>query len=193
MTRYTTNEGSGSPPDGNSGLLVDHSTGLNTPVTLTVSGGQWNGGSHTTSGGLSNFGTDGYTLFEGKADATGVISYGTSDVVLTLSGLNPEMFYTLVAFGNRDRSAYVDRITKTTISGADSFTNESSTGATFSGFADEEAVIANGYNTETGYVAKYVDVDPGDDGEVTITFSDGGSASPPKHYINLLMVEAYMP
>ena len=48
----------------------------------------------------------------------------------------------------------------------------------------------NGFNTENGYVARFTGIDPGVDGEIELIQSDGGSADPPREYINALMVRA---
>ncbi|MBN1672140.1 MAG: chitobiase/beta-hexosaminidase C-terminal domain-containing protein [Kiritimatiellae bacterium] len=193
ITLYTTPEGGAVLPQGDSGPLVDCQTGELTPVTLTVAGGSWIGGAHAEQGALSAPGTDAYAVFAGMLDARGVVSYGTSDVVLAFSGLNENLRYNLVVFGNRDRAVYTDRITRVSLLGADAFVNRSTPGAGFSDSYQNATVIVNGYNTTAGYVARFADIAPGNDGAITAVVSDGGSASPPRHYVNAVCLETVWP
>ena len=190
ITRYTTNNGAGTPPDGDSGLLIDHKTGEETDITLTVEGGLWNGDKHAGFGSLSDPGTDAYDVFNGHLDATGVLSYSELDVSLTLSGLNPDLYYNIVVFGNRGQSNYTDRLSETIIMGAESFVNRSSMDTSFEGEDDPSTVIVNGYNTQMGHVARFMQVQSGEDGEIKIIQSDGGSTNPPRFYLNAICVEA---
>ena len=50
ITRYTTDEGTGIPPDGSEGSLVDYESGDVLPVQLRVDGGRWNGPIHAAVG-----------------------------------------------------------------------------------------------------------------------------------------------
>ena len=190
ITRYTTENGSGIPPDGAQGSLVDYLSGDPITATLTVSGGNWNGGSHATSGSLSDPGTDGASVFGGKVDATGIVSYDATDLVLAFTELNPSLTYVVELFGNRDKSSYADRLTQVSISGADAFSNKSTSGSSFSDASDPSTVTANGYNTLTGYVARFSDIDPGADGAFSLVVDDGGSESPPKYYASAVRLKA---
>ena len=189
VTRYTTEEGSGTPPDGYKGRLLDHETGRELVAELSVTGGTWDGNRHVGYGGLSLPGTDGYLVFNGHVDATGVISYGRSDVVLSFSHLAPELRYTVTLFGNRDKPDYVDRVTRATISGVQHFINESTLGASFANRFDESVSIPNGFNSKDGYVTRFTDINPGSDGSFVVTLSDGESSIPSKHYVNALRIE----
>ena len=180
ITRFTTAAGPSVPPFDSSGALIDYETGLPTTVSLSVTGGSWNEAIHTTLGALSDPGTDAYNTFNNKVDATGVINNGANDVVLTFSGLDPQLHYEVVVFGNRNNSRYTDRISRTTLSGAQSFRNESSRRRLFNGANDPSTTIVNGSNTSNGYVARYTQIAPGTDGTIQITQADGGSANPPK-------------
>ena len=190
ITLFTTSAGPSAPPFGNQGMLVDYATGTHTPVTLSVEGGNWNSAAHTEIGALSSVGTDGYGTFHGKVDTTGVINYSTTDLVLTFSGLSTGSLYELVVFGNRDRVSYADRLSETTLSGAEGFRNESTLGSVFSGPSSDTTVIVNGYNTERGHVARFSQIAPGADGTIVLTQSDGGSARPPKFYINAVYLKS---
>ena len=192
VTYYTTNDGTGTPPCGNAGLLKDYdNNGSNTTVTLTVTGGNWNGTSMTSQGKLSIAGTDAYRVFDGKLDATGVISYNTNPVKLEFSGMSSSHLYEVVVFGNRDRTSYTNRISKITIAGANTFKNKSTYGAVYTDADDPDTIIVNGYNTQEGYVARFTDIQT--NGAITITISDGGSASPPKPYVNAVMLKELNP
>ena len=114
-----------------------------------------------------------------------------ADLILTFSDLDPEKEYEVVLFGNRDKAAYSNRVTRFIISGHDEFQNKSTSGAVFSGPADTSTVIVNGNNTTDGYVARFSKVEPGSDGSFTITVTDGGSAIPPKFYVNALMLKGF--
>ena len=124
----------------------------------------------------------------------GVINYSSSDIVLTFNGLNPALRYEIVCFGNRDNISYQNRLTQTQIVGAESYENRSTLGSVVQsiGSAQDSTIIVNGYNTENGYVARYTQIDPGQDWEVKIRVSDGGSTQPSKQYISALMLRAML-
>ncbi|MBN1669827.1 MAG: lamin tail domain-containing protein [Kiritimatiellae bacterium] len=168
---------------GQSGLLADYASGQDTPVTLTVAGGD---GPLPTYGANPEPGTEAHTAFDGILDCTGVISYYTTDLTLRLTGLDPALRYEFTLFGNRNNATFLDRYSTITVSDVDAFNNESSTGATFSGPADASVIITNGYNTVNGYVARFNQVDPGSDGDMTITVSDNAS----RFYANALRLRA---
>jgi hypothetical protein len=113
----TYNIGNNSPGP-SSGELIDYATGNPTGVTatLTQSGGvvwqpdissNWNGGYDTAAG------TDAYNTFNGTADMTGVVYYGSTGwyVDLTFTGLDPAAQYTFATSASRANPAYTDRYT----------------------------------------------------------------------------------
>jgi len=177
ITTYTRNQ---------NGLLVDHASGQPIAAQVAVNGG--GAGPYTDQGGDATSGTDADGVFGGKVDCTGLISYGT-DLVLSFTELDPALRYEIVLFGNRDNTAYSDRLTTVTISDVDAFENRSTAGATFSGTADASTETSNGNNTGNGYVARFANVDPGADGTATITVSD----SVPKFYVNAFMLRGHEP
>jgi len=145
-------------PGVNSGPLLDQATGEPTGVTATFeqSGGvNWqsnpaNGGSDCAPG------TDAYNTFGGFADMTGVIYYGATGwwVDLTFTGLDPSTEYTFAT--SSARNSYLDRLTRYTISGADTFTNASTVGVDV---ISEDAVRFNtGDNHNEGYVARWTGI-----------------------------------
>ena len=188
ITRYTTLSGQGDPPEGNQGKLIDFSTGKPIQAELSVFGGAWNGEKHASFGSCSEPGTDGYQIFNDKLDCSGVISYGRNNIVLTFSKLNSFLKYSVKIFGNRDMNSYSNRFTATTISGVAHFSNLSSDGAQYNGGNDETTVIANGYNTVNGYIVHFTNIDPGSNGEFSITLS-GTSETSSNQYINAVCLE----
>ncbi|MBN1672653.1 MAG: lamin tail domain-containing protein [Kiritimatiellae bacterium] len=176
------------------GPLVDHETGANLPVTLSINGGGW--GPVSDQGGAPAAGTDGYAVFAEKVSLEGLISYDQTagDLTLTLGGLIRTYRYEIVLFGNRAGASYTARTTTVTLSGAEpGFLNASTAGAikSTSVTSDDTTTIANGYNTVNGYVARYTEVDPGTDGAVVLTVpAYGGTGEAGKCYLNALMVRA---
>ena len=150
ITLFTTATGKGSPPNGSSGLLVDYHSGMESSVRLTVGGGSWDGDRHVRFGTSSKPGTEGYDIFNGIVDTAGVLSYGSSPITLSFSGLDPDLLYEVVLFSNRHNPSYRDRVSTTKISGIASFKNASSVGAQFHGTHDESTRIQSGFNTEDG-------------------------------------------
>ncbi len=162
-----------------SGPLLDYSCGGNTgvTVTLTQSGGvTWQ--PSTSSGGTDcSSGTDACNTFCGIADMVGVVYYGSTGwwVDAEFSGLAPGKSYEFVTSSNRaGGSTYLDRLTKYTISGADAFTNASSSGTTI-GDGGASTTFCTGENTTTGYVARWTGIQPGADGKFKVR-AESGSA-----------------
>lgn len=147
------------------GRLIDFNSGQQTNVTvaLTQNGGVTWQPSISGGGTDTNPDTDAYSVFGGICNLLGVIYYGSSGwyVDLEISGLDPAKSYEFVTTSNRNGSTYLDRLTKYTISGADSFTNASTPGATISGAS---TTFCTGYNTVNGYVARWTGIRPGTDG-----------------------------
>lgn len=168
-----------------SGFLKKYATGQAVPVSLALVGGglvEVN----RTQGAIASSNTEGYALFNGMVTCTGVWSYDVADATITLTGMDPRLNYEVVVFGNRDDVGMVDRLTTMTISDVSSFRNTSTPGASFSGEADPAVTIANGYNRVTGYVARFTDMKPGDDGDALITISSPTN----KYYLNAIMLTA---
>ena len=184
ITRYTTEEGAGVPPDGSRGTLIDFGSGETVPVLLEVTGGLWDGRRHPNFGRPASVGTDAHILFHGKVDPTGVVTYSRKPLTLTFNGLDPDRMYEVAVFGNRGNEAYADRLTTTRIAGVEAFENHSSTGANFSGSHDETTIIAHGSNTAQGLVAKYTNIAAGLDGRFQLIHSGGSSTVAARFYLN---------
>ena len=185
-----------------SGELLNFADGSGTGVTLTVTGGDFNGDSHVTTytGGPAP-GTDAYSVFNGKVDALGSISYDNAaspggDFVLTLTGMSPGKLYNLVLYGHRNDYGW-DRASLATLSGADDFANESSP-ATDNPYADGPGLFSDPNDDSTrlpsdndnGYVARFNRINPGSDGEVVVTLSPGAAVGENRgKYANAVMLQ----
>jgi hypothetical protein len=200
VTRITSpNGGSGLP---SSAQLIDFASGAATGVTLTVTGGDFNGSTHATqfSGGPA-VGTDAYNVFNAKVTAFGSLSYQDvappeGNLVLTFTGLNSSKRYEIVFYAHRDNYGW-DRAELVTLFGADGFTNQSTaatdnptgpSGALFSGPGDDSTRLPA--DNDNGYVARFVDIAPGSDGQVALVVSwDGTSGNEyAGKYANALML-----
>ncbi|MBN1676826.1 MAG: hypothetical protein JXR37_37645 [Kiritimatiellae bacterium] len=174
------------------GRLVDYHTGEQTAATLSLNGG--GGGPHEDQGTNATPNTDAHRVFDGFVDCSGAITYGGDNLVIKISGLDPATPYDIVLYGDRNNPAYQTRakrrVTKVSLSDAESFANISSEGAGFSGETDNSTVITNGYNNRDGFVAWFTDIEPGQDGRVVITVADGGSKDSPRFYVNAMRVQA---
>ncbi|MBN1672621.1 MAG: fibronectin type III domain-containing protein, partial [Kiritimatiellae bacterium] len=194
ITTYTTTNGFSAGVD--SGLLIDHATGQPLPVRLRVAGGS---GVMESQGLPPAAGTDAYGVFAGKVDATGTISYGTDDLTLTFTGLDPALRYEVVVYCDRNESRYVggsSRYHYGTLLGAASFENASTAGATVLTYAvpNDTTFYNAGYNNPAtaGYATRFRRIDPGADGEVVLRLKrDAGLGY--YSYANALMLRAAAP
>lgn len=155
---------------GSGGTLLDYTTGASTGVTLSGTGFTGvTSGNNITPG----VGTDFYSVFGGIVDQVGA-AYGATGS-MTLSGLNPSALYELVIFGNRDYTTNAWQ-TKLVITGADSFTNTSSAGATVmtTNVANDTTILPI-INGTTGYVARFDAINAGSDGSIVIQLSAIGT------------------
>src|SRR5262245_44084420 len=186
ITRITSpNGGSGLP---SSGQLIDFATGSGTGVTLTVTGGSFDGSSNATQlSGAPAPGTDAFNVFDGKLTAFGSLSYQdlappAGNLVLTFTGLDPNKLYELVFYGHRNDFGWT-RASLVTLSGAASFANQSSaatdnpgdpSGALFSGPGDDSTRLPS--DNDNGYVGRFVNIASGSDGQVALSVSWDGVA-----------------
>ena len=183
ITKITSpNGGSGLP---STGLLKDFTTGLDTGVTLTVTGGSFDGTAQATQGADPTIG-DGFTIFNGKVNGLGAISYDGNSLVLTFSGLNPGKTYDLSFFAHRNNYAW-DRASLVTLSGTvGSPMNTSSVatdnpdtvtypgGVLFTGPTSLSTRLPA--DNDNGYVARWGEVNSGSDGIVVLTISFAGTS-----------------
>jgi hypothetical protein len=160
-----------------SGLLIDHVSGSDTGVTATFtdSGNTYVELDPLYFGAESNAGTDAYNTFHGIVDMPGLISYGAAEdwwVDITFTGLDPDETYTFATTANRggglggEPTAYPDRITVFTLYGDNGATNTSTAGV----YAINDYTVAfpTGENTDTGYVARWTNIQPSVEGSFSI-------------------------
>ncbi|MBN1671579.1 MAG: hypothetical protein JXR37_11125 [Kiritimatiellae bacterium] len=153
------------------GQLLDHGSGAQLPVTVTVTGGSGVSGDQGLNAAA---GTDASGVFSGKVDCAGTISYGSDDLVLAFDGLDPAFEYELVVYSDRNGATYTgagSRYHYATLSGADAYQNASSPEATKLSDPDPNDTTRYnaGYNHPYGYVTRFKKIDPGTDRAVTLT------------------------
>ena len=188
ITKFTSpNGGSGLPTSGD---LIDFTSGADTGVDLTVTGGDYNGTSHAIQdpagqSGEPVSGTDAYDVFNGYLSPLGTISYEAvappaGNLVLTFDSMDPGHAYEIVFYGHRDKYTPDERASLVTITGATEFTNESTPGSDFSGTSDDSTRLAP--DNDDGYVARWTGVRPGSDGTVELVVSYDGNPSAGDEY-----------
>ena len=152
VTHYSGYLGGGGGFETPSGLLKDFTTGLFTSVTASLTAFNVAG----SIGVMPSAGTDAYNIFNGIVNLGSSASYNANsnwfyEVVFT--GLDPTKSYEFVTTANRNSSSYNgsgsgSRWTKFSIIGADTYTNESSTGVTE--VSSDVLKMNTGYNTVLG-------------------------------------------
>jgi hypothetical protein len=168
------------------GQLLDFSNGNPTAVTLTVTGGLFDGDPSATQGADPTTG-DAFDIFDGKVNGLGVLSYVddvSNNLVLTFTNMDSNKVYDLTFFSDRDRISADewDRASLVTISGQDAFVNTSSVatdnpnetgGVIFTGPTDTSTRMPSDNNN--GYVARFSNIKSGSDGTVVLTISFDGT------------------
>jgi hypothetical protein len=153
--------GSGNPGP-TSGPLLDQATGDNTGITAAFSqnGGVGWTSSSSTGGSDCAVGTDAHNTFGGIADMTGVLTYGSAGwwVDLVFTGLDPTTEYTFAT--SAARGNYSGRFTNYTLTGADTYTNASTSGVVV--LAENKVQFNTGDNINEGYVARWTGITAAD-------------------------------
>lgn len=170
------------------GLLIDYSTGLYSTVTATMTGVDLYD-PPPLFGSMPNTGTDAYNVFNGIIDLGYVASYkadGTNWYYeVTFTGLDTTKYYEFVTTANRNEVNYggsdasTSRWTQFSISGADTFTNSSSSGVTT--ISEDILKMNTGYNTENGYVIAWSGISAAD-GSFTVRSENVGVGGPGEAY-----------
>ncbi|MHC4740223.1 MAG: lamin tail domain-containing protein, partial [Planctomycetota bacterium] len=159
VTTYGIGSGYSGPT---SGPLLDQTTGDDTSITATLSqsgGVTWQ--EEPASGGSDcAVGTDAYNTFSGITDMTGVIYYGSTGwwVDLMFTGLDPATEYTFAT--SAARGNYSGRLTNYTLTGADTYTNASTSGVV--ALAENKVQFNTGDNYNEGYVARWTGITAAD-------------------------------
>jgi hypothetical protein len=157
---------------GESGLLKDFSSGLETSVTAEVyDGGASNNGDFF----MPNSGTEAYTTFNGKFANLDCVGYGNSagwycDLVFT--GLDTSKTYEFVSLLNR--GTYDDRWTVISIVDADASTY-ASTSTAYKISETEVSMVA--LQTTSGEVARWTGIKSGADGDFTIHYTHASAGA----------------
>lgn len=164
-----------------SGLLRDFTTGAFTSVTATLSGSNISGSISAA----PSAGTDAYNVFNSIVNlGDWSTSYNSSSTgwyyEVTFTGLDPGKTYEFVTTANRNSASYAgsgssSRWTQFSITGADSYTNSSSTGVTE--ITEDVVQFNTGYNTVNGYVARWTGISAAD-GSFTVRSSNVGAGGP---------------
>jgi hypothetical protein len=179
VTTYGIGSGYSGPT---SGQLKDQATGedMGITVTLTENGGVSWQPSSTYGGSDCAAGTDAYNTFSGIADMTGVINYGNTGwwVDLAFTGLDPATEYTFAT--SAARCLYTNRLTIYTLSGADTYTNASTTGVDV--LANNKVRFNTGDNYNEGYVARWTGIKASDGTFKVRAESDPGSTAGRRAY-----------
>lgn len=171
LANFTTNSPLALP----SGYLVD-TNGAVLPVQVTFTTNSAIGPGFLDRVMTLPVGSDAEYWFAGKIGTNCAANWTGGHVDMSFSGLNTGKQYNIVLWSTRgtDGAAYSNRFTDITISGADNFTNCSSTAAerlTVS-MANDKTRVRSALTP--GVVARYDGVKAGSDGVVTFTLTAGG-------------------
>lgn len=109
------------------------------------------------------FNVTGLNLSNGMLSTGNPNGGGETTMVFTLGGLDPNGLYDIAMYGNRNASA--DGADQFTLGGADASTNASSTGI----ISSTVTRLDTRTNQALGHIVRWIDIDPGADGIVTIT------------------------
>jgi len=160
VTHYSGYLGGGGGFETLSGFLKDIATGLNTPVTATLSAYNVSGGT----GVMPNAGTAAYSAFNGIVNLGGSASYGDStygwwyQVVFT--GLDPTKQYEFVTTANRGSTYTPERWSQFSLIGADSYVNGSSAGTVQ--VTPDVVKLNGGANTAAGDIVRWTGITAAD-------------------------------
>ena len=150
-------------------LATDKGSGVTATFTEHISTGSVN-----SAGDPATYvpGSDAEATFQGVIDLAGNMSYGDSPgwwVDLTFTGLNSAKRYTFAGTADRHGgTGYADRVTNWRILGAAAYTFASTKGT--KKVAEDAVEFSTGDNA-AGYVARWVNIQPADDGSFTIRTS----------------------
>lgn len=182
-----------------SGILKDSTTAAQTGVQVAFDTSQAVGLNFLDRTFGPPSGSDAATWFTGKIGTNCAVNWTLGTVKMTFSGMNPSARYNIVLWSTRggDTTAYSNRLNDITISGADLFTNKSSTGTqwfTNSMANDKTRVRAC---LASGQVVRYDGINPGTDGSVSFNITAGAdmlwppTAGSTNAYLNAFMMQEF--
>ena len=108
-------------------------------------------------------------------------------MVITLTGLDPNLIYDLALYG--DRTIASNQLSAFTLAGADAAVNSSSAGI-------QDAAITHldtRSNHIPGHIIRWTGMDPGADGTITVTVTAGLTPSDSIAYLTAIRLEAAAP
>ena len=176
--------------------LIDFATGSATAVTLQLSQNNAQAFFVDTRTGVAAApaaGTSAADLFDapGLNFDGSVRVRGNSDdggnMVITLTGLDPNLIYDLALYG--DRTVASNQLSAFTLAGADAAVNSSSAGI-------QDAAITHldtRSNHIPGHIIRWTGMDPGADGTITVTVTAGLTPSDSIAYLTAIRLEAAAP
>ena len=168
--------GRGFDGTGETGELLKINSGDGTGVTVEFVENFSTGNTINTARDFSEFNpeTDAAMIFGDHVEASGNLSYNDAPgwyLDLIITDLDPEKTYSFAGTVNRAGGAsYADRVTNWTIRDAKASVYACSTGA--HKVSDTSVEFSTGENG-AGYVARWTDIQPSEDGKVTIRTSHG--------------------
>lgn len=198
ITKITTASGQSDLP--NNGYLVDYQTGQRHAIELSVSGGIYQENPDAWNGAEPLPGTDAFFLFDGYVNCKGTLrsaNTAADSIRLTFSHLSSNKKYLVALYSNADSCGW-NQASIVSLSGAESFINSSSTGtdetgqALFNGPQSPHTRLPAD-NTESGYIARFNDINPGNDGivDIVISHSDKNANKIRNIYANAVMLQEF--
>ena len=165
------------------GFLKNIDTGAATTATLTIGG---SGFAFGNEGSNPAAGTEARSVFNGFVDFSGTGSTvkldGSDSYKYQFTGLDKNGRYEFVGTAITGNSAFTDRWTLVTINGADSFTaaHSAGSGVYLTGLAANQVALWTGANhlANQGFVARWLDINPGTDGAFEIVSTQYTGAIP---------------
>ncbi len=167
-----------------SGPLRNIDTAATTGVTLTVTA---SGINYAGTSAAPAPGTDAADIFGGFVDfstgaGTSLELDGADNYTHAFSGLDPIKSYDFAGTAVRGNTAYTRRWTLVTLVGADAFTpaHSAGVGIVTAGLAANQVAVWTGSNhlAGQGFVAQWLDIDPGADGRFDVVQSQYTGAIP---------------
>lgn len=167
-----------------SGQLLDSQTGQGTGITLTTSAA---GVAYESTAGQPAVGTEAYAIFNGWVDfgsgfGASLALSGNDTYTLDFSGLDSGKAYEFAGSAVRGNAGYTNRWTLVTLVGADGFTpaHSSGVGIVTDGLAANQVAVWTGENHQAnqGFVAQWLDIDPGVDGQFQVISEQYRGATP---------------
>jgi hypothetical protein len=165
------------PPNVSDVQLIDYATGTLAPTTLTLSGFEFSGGDGPATSTYPATSLTGTYLSPAGMNLAGNINgaAGVNTGVITFNNLDLSKTYELTLMGNRNNATTRDTIF--TIGSVSAFTNQSN--GVISGAQNETTTIITGDNN-SGQAARFVNINPGQDGTFTITLTGSNN----RWYVN---------